>query len=155
MEKAKLNFVVDTLMFLGMAILAGIGFLIKFVLLPGKERAIVYGSNVELYFLGLDRHEWGTFHLYVAYILIALLAVHIILHFKWIASVFTRFISNTKAKIISGIIFFMVCLYLALFPFTITPEVSYQRGDGEKEIRLEKENGKVKLKEKARGKKRY
>ena len=59
------------------SLLAGIGFLMKFVLIPGKERFAVYGRNVDLFFLGFDRHEWGTLHLWLAFALIALMAVHI------------------------------------------------------------------------------
>jgi hypothetical protein len=45
MDKGKINFLVDALMFLCMAALAGIGFLMKYVLIPGKEAWAVYGAK--------------------------------------------------------------------------------------------------------------
>ncbi len=50
-------------MFLCMMAIVGIGMLIKFILLPGKEAAVVYGRKVDLLLFGLDRHAWGTIHL--------------------------------------------------------------------------------------------
>jgi hypothetical protein len=37
MNKAQLNFAIDALMFLCMTAIAGLGFLMKYVLLPGRE----------------------------------------------------------------------------------------------------------------------
>ena len=47
MNKAKLNFAIDALMFLCMTAIAGLGFLMKYVLLPGRESTIKYGRRVE------------------------------------------------------------------------------------------------------------
>ncbi len=54
--KPKLNLIIDVFMFLLMMAIGGIGFLIKFILIPGSARWIRYGENVELYFWGMDRH---------------------------------------------------------------------------------------------------
>jgi len=35
------------------SLLAGTGFLMKFVLIPGKDRFAVYGRNTDLFFFGL------------------------------------------------------------------------------------------------------
>ena len=77
LKKTKINFTIDSLMLIVMMAIAGIGFLMKFILIPGKERWLVYGTNVELYWLGLDRHEWGTIHLWLGYILLFLLVLWI------------------------------------------------------------------------------
>ena len=52
MNKGKLNFPIDALMFLAMSAIAGLGFLVKYVLLPGRESTIKYGRRVELACLG-------------------------------------------------------------------------------------------------------
>ena len=70
--KTQTNFIIDSLMVLSGSLLAGTGFLMKFVLIPGKDRFAVYGRNVDLFFLGLERHEWGTLHLWLAFALLAL-----------------------------------------------------------------------------------
>ena len=56
MKKSKINFIIDFLMFIFMFAIAGIGFLIKYFLIPGKERWIKYGSNVDLFLFEMDRH---------------------------------------------------------------------------------------------------
>jgi hypothetical protein len=48
MKKAKLNLVIDALLLLCMAAMAGIGLLMKYVLVPGFKRWEIYGRNVEL-----------------------------------------------------------------------------------------------------------
>ena len=45
MDKPKVNIVIDALMFLCVTGIAGIGFLVKFVLLPGKQTVAVSWSK--------------------------------------------------------------------------------------------------------------
>jgi len=52
MEKSKLNLVIDALLLLCLAAIAGIGLLIKYVLVPGYQRWEIYGRNVSLFLLG-------------------------------------------------------------------------------------------------------
>lgn len=122
-DKSKLNFIVDALMFVFMMALAGIGFLMKFDLIPGKERWLQYGRNVDLFWLGLDRHEWGTIHLIIGYILLGLLLAHIVLHVKWIVTIYNRFLMSGKVKNIIIILFLAACTVLIVFSFFATPEV--------------------------------
>lgn len=129
--KQKINFIIDSLMFFIMMPLAGIGFLMKFILIPGKERMAVYGSNVDLFFLGLNRHEWGTIHLWIAYGLAALLVIHIALHFSWIASVLKQLIVNRRMKVIAAAAFILLCIALLLFPCMIKLNVQdVDHGEG-------------------------
>jgi hypothetical protein len=61
-SQSKLNLLIDAVLLLALALMAGLGFLIKWVLVPGFLRNEKYGSDVELEFFGLDRHEWGSVH---------------------------------------------------------------------------------------------
>jgi hypothetical protein len=122
-EKSKLNFVVDALMFVFMMALAGIGFLMKFDLLPGKERWLQYGRNVDLFWLGLDRHEWGTIHLVIGCILLGLLLLHIILHLRWIFNICERVLINRTMRILLAAFFIIISFSMILFSFIITPHV--------------------------------
>jgi hypothetical protein len=122
-EKSKLNFVVDALMFVCMMALAGIGFLMKFDLIPGKERWLLYGRNVELSWLGLDRHEWGTIHLVIGYILLGLLLLHIILHLRWLFNIYERMLINRAMRILLAALFVIISFLMMLFSFIITPQV--------------------------------
>ena len=127
MDKGKLNFLIDAWMFLCMAAIAGIGFLIKYVLIPGKEAWAVYGKKVELSWIGLDRHAWGTVHLYLAFLLLGLLFLHIILHWQMIIGLFHRCILAANLRSEVAILFIILCASLLFFPFFIQPEVD----DGE------------------------
>ncbi len=122
--KAKINFIIDAIMLMLMGLLAGIGLLIKYVLVSGEERWIKYGRNVDIRFLRLDRHEWGEIHLYVAITLIAFLVLHIVLHWNTIVCLYKRIIGNRRARIFCGLIFMVVTLLLVLFPYFIRVETT-------------------------------
>ena len=123
MKKSTLNFIIDALMFLCMAAIAGIGFLIKYTLISGQNRWIVYNDNVELYLFGMDRHEWGSIHLILGYILLGLLALHIILHWKIVVTIYNRLIKRKQLKQLTTVIFIIVSALMIIVPFLIKPEI--------------------------------
>jgi hypothetical protein len=57
MKKSKLNLIIDTLLLLCIAAIGGIGFLMKYVLIPGYQRWEIYERNVDLFLWGMGRHE--------------------------------------------------------------------------------------------------
>jgi hypothetical protein len=121
-DKPKLNFIIDALMFLVMMAMAGLGFLMKYVLIPGKSRWVKYGRNVDLTLLGWDRHDWGDLHLYLGFTLLGLLILHIILHWKQIVGLFQRLIPPERRTLIL-LVFLLLAALLIYFPFLMTPEV--------------------------------
>ncbi|MCK5168725.1 MAG: DUF4405 domain-containing protein [Bacteroidales bacterium] len=123
MSKGKWNFIIDAIMFVLMAAIAGLGLLIKYVLLPGTERWIKYGRSVDLTFWGLDRHDWGRIHLILALVLVALLALHIILHWKLTICLFQNLIKGKKIRIICTIFLIIITVILVIFPFFIRVDV--------------------------------
>jgi len=100
-----------------MCAIIGIGFLIKYTLVSGQEQMIKYGNKVELSLFGMDRHEWGTIHLIVGYVLIGLLLLHIILHWKVIISVYKRLLQKKPAIKFISIIFITICFLFIIIPF--------------------------------------
>lgn len=48
--------------------------------------------------LGYTRHEWGTIHFYAAIALTALVALHIILHWKWVTNTFGALLRPRTAR---------------------------------------------------------
>lgn len=106
-----------------MAAIAGIGLLMKYILIPGHDRWIKYGGNVELYIFNMDRHEWGTIHLVIAFVLLGLLLLHIILHWELIVCLFRQLINNgpTRKLITTGFVF--ISVFLFLFAFFVKPEI--------------------------------
>ncbi len=122
MKKSTWNLIIDLFMLLCMAFIAGIGFLIKYSLISGQQRWTKYNQNVELYLFGLDRHEWGTIHVVVGYILIGLLILHIILHWKGFICIFNRLLHKTVKNIFAFIFTFTLVLLIS-FPFLINPTI--------------------------------
>lgn len=131
MKKSTLNFIIDGLMFICMAAITGIGLLIKYTLLSGQEARVVYGDRVDLFFLGMDRHEWGFIHLIFGYVLIGLIAIHVYLHWKFVTSIFKRMFEGRWVKKTIATTFIAVCTLLVVFPFIIKPKVvKNERGRG-------------------------
>lgn len=123
-DKPKINLVIDIIMLLVLMAVAGLGLLMKYVLLPGYRINEVYGANTELLFLGLDRHQWGAIHLYLALFMVVLLILHIILHWDLVLCIFRRLIpANTLRNVIITIIGFMV-IFLVTGPFFVKPEIT-------------------------------
>jgi len=106
-----------------MAAIAGIGFLMKVVLIPGQDRWIKYGKNVEIYVLNMDRHQWGTVHLVIALVLLGLLLLHIILHWKLIVGLFSKLITNKSTRKLITVVFVFISVFLFLFAFFVKPEI--------------------------------
>jgi hypothetical protein len=129
MDKTKINFVIDALMFVCLMAIAGLGFLMKYTLPPGREVWVKYGRNVDLTWLGWDRHDWGAVHLYLAFTLLTLLTIHLILHWNMIVGLFARLIPDPRMRRRVGLAFLILSLLLIYFPFLITPEVG-ERGRG-------------------------
>lgn len=81
---------------------------------------------------GMDRHEWGTFHFWIAVIFMAILVVHLILHFPWIVSVVKgRSQQYSGARLAFGIVGFVAILTLAVAPIIVGVEENpVLRGQG-------------------------
>lgn len=91
MKRPALNFTVDLLAFVGFALLAATGLVLNFALPPGSGGPWGAGPGpgaaqrpVALLW-GLTRHEWGRVHFWTAVALMSVLAVHLFLHWRWIA----------------------------------------------------------------------
>ncbi|MFA4901482.1 MAG: DUF4405 domain-containing protein [Desulfobaccales bacterium] len=129
MDKPKLNFIIDALMFLSLMAMAGLGFLMNYTLPPGRAVWAKYGRNLELSWLGWDRHDWGDIHLYLAFVLLGLLVIHLILHWQQILGLFQRFLPDPRRRYRIALIFLLLSLLLIYFPFLITPDM-HPRGRG-------------------------
>jgi hypothetical protein len=114
-----------------MSAIIGTGFLIKYQLISGQERWDVYGRNVELYLLGMTRHQWGTIHLILGFVLFGLLIAHIVLHWKIVINVYQKIIKVPATKKIVAVSFIIFCGLLMLIPLFIKPKVeNIEKGKG-------------------------
>ncbi len=81
MKRSKLNFIFDAIAFSGFVFLTTTGVLMRYVLPPGSRRF----STI----WGLDRHEWGDIHFWISIVFLGLLAMHLLLHWRWIINIIT------------------------------------------------------------------
>lgn len=78
MKTATLNLVVDILAFVAFMLLTATGVLLHLILPPGSGHFTVLW--------GMDRHQWGQIHFWIAVLLMISLVVHLLLHWRWIVS---------------------------------------------------------------------
>lgn len=79
MKRTFVNLLTDlsaALLFLAML---ATGFVLRFPLPPGTNKA--------LSLWGLTRHQWGGVHFWISGALLAVLLVHLALHWQWVVSV--------------------------------------------------------------------
>jgi hypothetical protein len=130
-DKSKLNFIIDALMFLFMMAMAGLGFLMKYVLIPGQERWVKYGRNINFTLFGWDRHDWGDIHLDLGLIFLGLLVVHTILHWRQIVGLFQKFVPPERRAMVL-LVFVLLAAFLIYFPFLLSPDIgALGRGTGQ------------------------
>jgi len=93
MKRTQLNFAIDVAAFVAFLFLLSTGLLLRYQLPAGSGGRHPGGSgrgaadrSVTLLW-GWTRHDWGYIHYWIAGLLVAILAVHVALHWKWIVCV--------------------------------------------------------------------
>jgi len=81
MKRTSLNFLIDVGAFVGFVVLTTTGVLMRYILPPGSGHYSTIWS--------LDRHEWGGIHFWISVVFFLTLALHLILHWRWIVSFVT------------------------------------------------------------------
>lgn len=120
----KINLIIDIAMFVIMMAIAGIGLMLKYVLLAGYKVNEVYGEHFDLKFAHLDRHEWGSIHLLLGYILLILLVLHLLFHYKMIVCLWCKTFNNKLSGSIFAVSLLIIACLLLVGPLFITPQVS-------------------------------
>lgn len=121
--RQRLNFIIDALMLMLLCAIALPGLLVKFVLLPGREAWARYDGKVQLLLWGMERHEWGSLHLLLGGAFIAVLVVHIALHWNVLAGMQRGMIRSRGGRLVIGWLFIIACLIMLLFPLISRPEI--------------------------------
>lgn len=111
MKRVQQNLVVDVVAFAAFVLLAATGVVMAYTLPPRS------GHTTTLW--GLSRHEWGDVHVWIAVFLMALLAVHLAFHWKWIGAAVRGRSSEgnqTRWRVASGLVglTFLIALVAAL-----------------------------------------
>jgi hypothetical protein len=90
MQRTTLNRLVDTLAFVGFVLVATTGVVLRYLLPPGSGRPQGRGighqaaERAVTRLWGLTRHAWGEVHVWIACGLMIVLAIHLMLHWRWI-----------------------------------------------------------------------
>jgi hypothetical protein len=114
-NRPRLNFLVDVVAFTAFAFLTTTGVLSRYVLPPGSGR---YAT-----LWGLNRHGWGDVHFWVAVVLLAILALHLVLHWKWILyAVKGKRSEASGVRLALGVVGLVGLLGLAAAPLTAPVE---------------------------------
>jgi hypothetical protein len=103
MRRTTVNFIVDAIAFVDLLCLAATGVILKFVLPPGSGGGHGYGYRggrgpaeiKEL--LGLGRHDWGDVHFILSLVFIALMLLHLFLHWRWIVTCAASIFSPSRS----------------------------------------------------------
>lgn len=78
MKRSRKNFIIDAMAFMFFLFLVSTGIILHY-LLP-------HGSGGSRSIWGMSRHDWGDIHFYVSIGFLAILAIHLILHWNWIVN---------------------------------------------------------------------
>ena len=125
MRKPTRNLIVDGLAFAGFLLLITTGVLMRYVLPPGSGRRVAIW--------GLDRHGWGDLHFWIAVAFLALLAFHLVLHWRWIVSVLRgRPREGSGLRVGLGLTGLAAVVALALAPL-LTPVERIEAGSWDRE----------------------
>jgi hypothetical protein len=90
MKRPAINAILDALSFAAFMLLISTGLLLEFRLPPGAGDLHAWGGGRHaaarevLTVWGWSRHEWGEIHFWIACAFLALMAAHVLLHWKWI-----------------------------------------------------------------------
>lgn len=109
MKKSNLIAVIDLVAFVAFLFLTTTGVLLRYLL---PERSGHWKT-----ILGLNKHEWGTVHFWIAVVLLFVLALHLLQHRKFIRNVFKgRDKERVNVRIALGIIGLIAIILLAMLP---------------------------------------
>ena len=107
----KFNFIaiIDFVAFVAFLFLTTTGVLLRYLL---PERSGHWKT-----ILGLNKHEWGTLHFWIAVVLLIVLALHLLQHKKFIRNVFRgRNKERMNVRIALGMIGLIAIILLAMLP---------------------------------------
>lgn len=132
MKRIHLNALIDLVAFAGVLTLLSTGLILQFKLGHGSGHGMGSGrgaSEREVAALwGLTRHEWGEVHYWVAYALLTVLAVHLILHWKWIFSVVRgKANASSRFRLMAGAMALAAATAMTIAPLVSTTGVVKRR----------------------------
>lgn len=98
-KKSTWNFLVDSLSLLAFSLMLSTGSILWWILPHGggpRSRGGGGSEHLDRELLGFTRHQWGDVHAYVACVFLALLIIHVVLHWSWIRAMAWGTAENPK-----------------------------------------------------------
>ncbi len=122
MKPLTRTIIVDSLAFAGFVLLTTTGVLLHYLLPPGS------GRRTTLW--GLDRHDWGSIHFYIALASLAVLTLHLFLHRRWITGILTGHPPEGKGtRLAAGLVGLLALIAVGIGPL-VTPVERVAPGAG-------------------------
>ena len=110
MKRQGVNFLVDAIALAGLVFLMATGLFLRFILPPGS------GKTLSVW--GLTRHEWGDIHFYIAVFIVAILSLHLALHWRWIVcAIQNKPREGSGVRVAWGVAGLFILLLISATPF--------------------------------------
>ncbi len=130
MKRSALISAIDVVAFIGFVFLTSSGILLRYMLPPGSGR----WSEV----WGMSRHQWGELHFWFSLIFFAVLALHLVQHWRFVLGLFRGHLKEAvQPRVALGLLGLIAVILLALAPLLSpvqtdeNPEARPQRGGGQ------------------------
>jgi len=114
MDKNRLKYLIDALLFICMVGLAGIGYLQGFFLAEGPVEDVT-----RKYFMGLHTHQWGHIHFYISLAFSVLIIIHLILSWNWIKATSKKIFKNKWGTALVGMVIVSLLIPLIFWAFSL------------------------------------
>ena len=129
MKRATLISLIDILAFIAFLFLTTSGILLRYMLPPGSGR----WSEV----WGMTRHQWGELHFWISVLFFAVLAFHLLQHWRFVFGLFRGHLQEfMRLRVALGVVGLVAVILLGLSPL-LSPVQSDEsrrarphRGDG-------------------------
>jgi hypothetical protein len=138
MKRTHINGLIDAAAFFAFLLLLSTGFILEYQLPPGSGELQSHGlgrgaSQRTVHLLwGWTRHEWGQVHYWIALSLMLVLAVHFVLHWKWIVCTIRGTHTNASGfRLALGAVGLVFAILLSIAPH-LSETTAAKRGDIQK-----------------------
>lgn len=122
MKRASLISLIDITAFIAFLFLTSSGILLRYLLPPGS------GRWSELW--GMTRHQWGEIHFWVATFFFAVLAFHLLQHWRFILGLFRGHLrEGVRLRVALGLVGLIAVVLLSIAPLFSPVQVDESRGE--------------------------
>jgi hypothetical protein len=122
MKRASLISLIDIVAFIAFLFLTSSGILLRYLLPPGSGR----WSEV----WGMTRHEWGEVHFWISVFFFAVLAFHLLQHWRFVLGLFRgRLKECMRLRVALGLVGLTAVILLGIAPLLSPVQVDDSRGE--------------------------